>query len=64
MGKVYEEINEEQIRWIGEQQMFFVATAAPDAHVNLSPRGLDTFRVLGTEAGWRGSISRAAASRP
>ena len=27
--------------------MFFVATAAPDAHVNVSPRGLDTFRVLG-----------------
>lgn len=26
--------------------MFFVATAAPDAHVNVSPRGLDTFRVL------------------
>ena len=47
MGRVYEEIREEQIRWIGEQQMFFVATAAPDAHVNLSPRGLDTFRVLG-----------------
>ncbi len=46
MGKVYEEINEEQIRWIREQQMFFVATAAPDAHVNVSPRGLDTFRVL------------------
>ena len=28
--------------------MFFVATAAPDAHVNLSPRGLDTFKVLGS----------------
>ena len=29
--------------------MFFVATApsGPDAHVNVSPRGLDTFRVLG-----------------
>ena len=47
MGKVYDEINEEQVRWIGEQPMFFVATAATDAHVNLSPRGLDTFRVLG-----------------
>ena len=32
---------------IGEQPMFFVATATPDAHVNVSPRGLDTFRVLG-----------------
>ena len=47
MGMVYDEIDDEQIRWIGEQHVFFVATAAPEAHVNLSPRGLDTFRVLG-----------------
>jgi Pyridoxamine 5'-phosphate oxidase len=47
MGRVYDEISEEQALWIGEQPMFFVATAAPDAHVNVSPRGLDTFRVLG-----------------
>ena len=47
MGRVYDDISEEQTRWIGEQPVFFVATAAPDAHVNLSPRGLDTFRVLG-----------------
>jgi hypothetical protein len=47
MGRVYNDISEEQALWIGEQPMFFVATAAPDAHVNLSPRGLDTFRVLG-----------------
>ncbi|MBA2712235.1 MAG: pyridoxamine 5'-phosphate oxidase family protein [Rubrobacteraceae bacterium] len=47
MGRVYDDISEEQALWIGEQSMFFVATAAPDAHVNVSPRGLDTFRVLG-----------------
>src|SRR5580700_5121108 len=31
------------------QSMFFVATAPLDAggHVNLSPKGLDTFRILG-----------------
>ncbi len=34
------------IRFIEEQQMFFVATAAPDGRVNLSPKGLDTLRVL------------------
>jgi hypothetical protein len=34
--------------FIGAQHMFFVATAplAEDGHVNLSPRGLDTFRML------------------
>lgn len=47
MGRVYDDISEEQALWIGEQPMFFVATAAPGAHVNVSPRGLDTFRVLG-----------------
>ena len=47
MGRVYEDLSEEQALWIGDQPMFFVATAAPDAHVNVSPRGLDTFRVLG-----------------
>jgi hypothetical protein len=46
LGRVYDDISEEQARWIEEQPMFFVATAAPDAHVNVSPRGLDTFRVL------------------
>ena len=34
-------------RWIEEQPMFFVATAPRDGHVNVSPKGYDTFRVLG-----------------
>jgi len=47
LGRVYDDISEEQALWIREQPMFFVATAAPGAHVNVSPRGLDTFTVLG-----------------
>ena len=48
MGGVYDSISEEQSLWIGEQPLFFVATApSAEAHVNVSPRGLDTFRVLG-----------------
>ncbi|MGH3145510.1 MAG: pyridoxamine 5'-phosphate oxidase family protein [Rubrobacter sp.] len=49
MGRVYDSINDEWAGWISEQPMFFVATAPADAeaHVNVSPRGLDTFRVLG-----------------
>jgi hypothetical protein len=39
MGRVYDDISEEQARWIGEQPMFFAATAAPDAHVNVSLQG-------------------------
>jgi Pyridoxamine 5'-phosphate oxidase len=49
MGRVYESINDEWSDWISAQPVFFVATttSGPDTHVNVSPRGLDTFRVLG-----------------
>jgi len=49
MGKVYDSISDDWAYWISAQPMFFVATApaGPETHVNVSPRGLDTFRVLG-----------------
>ncbi len=34
------------IQFIEAQKMFFVATAAPDGRVNVSPKGLDTLRIL------------------
>lgn len=48
MGKVFEEIDEKLRSFIERQQMFFVATAplAGDGLVNLSPKGLDAFRIL------------------
>jgi hypothetical protein len=48
MGKLYEEIDTDLQAFIEAQRMFFVGTAPIDAvgHVNLSPKGLDTFRVL------------------
>lgn len=48
MGEAIDHIPEETARWIEEQPMFFVATAPadPDTRVNVSPRGLDTFRIL------------------
>jgi len=49
MAKVHDGISDELARWISAQHVFFVATAplAADGHVNLSPRGLDCFSVLG-----------------
>ena len=39
--------------FIGRQPMFFVGTAAPDGRVNLSPKGLDSLRVLGpSQVAW------------
>lgn len=55
MGQVYDEIDRDLTSWIAEQPVFFVATAplATDGHVNLSPRGHDTFSVLGPrKVGW------------
>lgn len=48
MGKVVPEITDELRRFITCQPVFFVATAplSPDGHVNVSPKGLDTFAVL------------------
>jgi hypothetical protein len=39
-------LNTNLIAFIRAQPMFFVATAAPDGHVNVSPKGLDSLRVL------------------
>ena len=49
MGKLYEAITPELAGWIGQQKLFFVATAplAADGHVNCSPKGMDSFRILG-----------------
>jgi hypothetical protein len=49
MGRSYDALTDAVVEWIARQPMFFVATApsGDDGHVNLSPKGLDTFRVLG-----------------
>jgi pyridoxamine 5'-phosphate oxidase-like protein len=47
MGALHDDISPDLAAWIDEQPMFFVATAPRDGHVNVSPKGLDTLRVLG-----------------
>jgi hypothetical protein len=48
MSSTCEQITPEISTWIAAQHLFFVATAplARDGHVNCSPKGLETFRVL------------------
>lgn len=48
MGQTFDKIPDEFAGWFKEQPVFFVATATadPETHVNVSPRGLDTFRIL------------------
>ena len=49
MGKRFAELDDDLRAFIARQHVYFVATAplAAGGHVNVSPKGLDTFRVLG-----------------
>lgn len=48
MGKLYESLDAGLIEWIQHQHVFFVASAPGEGgHINCSPKGLNTFRVLG-----------------
>jgi hypothetical protein len=46
MAKFQDELNETLIKFIKAQKMFFTATAPIDGRINLSPKGIDTFRCL------------------
>jgi hypothetical protein len=47
MAKQFAAIEPAHRAFIEKQRLFFVASAAPGARVNLSPKGLDGLRVLG-----------------
>lgn len=52
MAKFFDALDDKQTAFIAEQQMFFVASAPNEGgHVNVSPKGGDTFRVLGPNRG-------------
>ncbi|MEN3748546.1 pyridoxamine 5'-phosphate oxidase family protein [Sphingomonas sp. HF-S3] len=46
MAKFFEALNDDHRAFIARQPVFFVATAAGDARINLSSKGMDCFRVL------------------
>ncbi len=46
MGKRFSEISDKDQQFIAAQHLFFVATAPREGHINLSPKGLDSLRVL------------------
>jgi hypothetical protein len=49
MAKFYDSLNDNHVAFIRAQRMFFVATAPRDdaGRVNLSPKGYDSFRIIG-----------------
>ncbi len=46
MGIKIGHLNKTFTQFIQKQTLFFVATAAPDGRVNMSPKGLDSLRVV------------------
>jgi hypothetical protein len=46
MAKFYSELNPELQSFIHEQKLFFTATAPHKGRINLSPKGIDTFRCI------------------
>jgi len=48
MAEQFQSIEATHKEFIERQQMFFVSTAASEGRVNLSPKGMDSFRVLGS----------------
>lgn len=47
MGQQFGKIEPQHKAFIAQQKIFFVASAPPKGRVNLSPKGLSSFRVLG-----------------
>ncbi|NEQ79580.1 MAG: pyridoxamine 5'-phosphate oxidase family protein [Moorea sp. SIO2I5] len=46
MAKFYSEINQDLREFIEEQKIFFTATAPHQGRINLSPKGINTFRCI------------------
>lgn len=47
MGKQYTDLPDDLRQFIENQKLFFVATATADSRVNVSPKGMDSLRILG-----------------
>jgi len=47
MAEFFDHITDKQKEFVEAQPMFFTATASEGARINLSPKGMDSFRVLG-----------------
>ncbi len=46
MADFFDTLNDDHRAFIAKQPVFFIATTAADARINLSPKGMDCFRVL------------------
>lgn len=53
MSEKFSDLSPELIKFIDEQHIYFVGTAGAEGRVNVSPKGMDSLRVLGpNEVTW------------
>ncbi len=45
MAEYFDQLEDKHIEFIGAQHIFFVGTAPAEGYVNVSPKGMDSFRV-------------------
>ena len=46
MGDRFEELTDKHVEFIGQQHLYFVGTAGAEGFVNVSPKGMDSFRII------------------
>ena len=46
MAQMYPELSDKHVQFIAEQKIFFVGTATTDSRVNVSPKGMDSLRII------------------
>jgi hypothetical protein len=46
MAERFDGLSKKHVEFISQQHIFFVGTAGADGSVNVSPKGMDTFRVI------------------
>jgi len=46
MGQCYSAIPDKLNQFIANQKIFFVGTATADSRINISPKGMDSLRVI------------------
>lgn len=47
MGSQLSELSDKLMEFIADQKLFFVGTATAESRINVSPKGMNAFRVLG-----------------
>ena len=46
MSDIFPKLEPKHIEFIGQQHLFFVGTAGSEGFINVSPKGMDSFRVI------------------